>query len=96
MSDGANNPSAQFSVVVTAATSNGAPSFSGGLNIYHYVNEGASATYVLPTITDPESDPCSITITGMPTWTSFDAALNIFTFSPPLSSAGNHDVNFNL
>lgn len=79
---------------MTAATSNGAPTFSVDLNIYHYVNAGASGTYVLPTITDPESDPSSITITGMPSWTTFSA--NIFTFSPPLTMTGNHGVNFDL
>lgn len=95
MSDGNNEPSAQFNVVVTTATSNGAPSFSGGLN-NQFVNEGASATYTLPTITDPESNSCSISITTMPSWVSFSAATNTFTFSPPLSSAATYPIDFNL
>ena len=81
--------------MVTAATSNGAPTFSDGLN-NQFVNEGATGTYVLPTITDPESDTCTITITQKPSWVSFAASSNTFTFSPPLSSTDTYSINFNL
>ena len=95
MSDGNNEPYVQFSVVVTAATSNGAPTFSGGLN-NQFINEGSSGSYVLPSITDPESDICSISVTLIPSWATFSAVSNTFTFNPPLSSAGTHAINFNL
>jgi Putative Ig domain len=80
---------------VTPAASNGAPSFSGGLN-NQFVNEGASISYALPTIIDPETDSCSISITNMPSWGSFASITNTFTFSPPVSSAGTYAINFNL
>jgi hypothetical protein len=60
------------------------------------VNEGASASYALPVITDPESDACSITILAKPDWVTFSAGSNTFTINPPLSSAGTYPVNFNL
>jgi hypothetical protein len=72
---------------MTQRSLNGVPTFSVGL-VKQFVNEGATATYVLPTITDPESDTCTITITVKPPWVSFAAASNTFTFSPPLSSTG--------
>ena len=80
---------------MTQSFSNGAPTFSDGLN-NQFVDEGATATYVLPTITDRESDTCTITITLKPTWVSFEAASNTFTFSPPLSSTGTYYIDFNL
>ena len=81
--------------MVTAASSNGAPTFSDGLN-NQFVNEGATGTYVLPNITDPESDTCTITIIEKPSWVSFAAASNTFTFSPPLSSTGTYYIDFKL
>jgi len=52
--------------------------------------------YVLPAITDPENDPCTITIVNMPSWTTFDDNLKKFTFNPPTGSANDYTISFNL
>ena len=76
-------------------TANNPPTFSDGLN-NQFVNEGATAQYTLPSITDPENDACSIAITTMPNWVSFNYATNVFTFNPPTSTANTYPVLFNL
>jgi hypothetical protein len=80
---------------MTKGSSNGVPTFSVGLK-NQFVDEGATATYVLPTIIDPESDTCTIIITLKPPWVSFKASSRKFTFNPPLSSTGTYSINFNL
>ncbi len=80
---------------MTQRSLNGVPTFSVGLN-NQFVDEGATATYVLPTIIDPESDTCTITIIEKPSWVSFAAASNTFTFSPPLSSTDTYYIDLKL
>jgi hypothetical protein len=52
---------------------------------------GSSLTYTLPSITDPENDPCTVTFTTHPPWATFNQTH--ITFNPPsTAAAGTFEV----
>ncbi len=70
-----------------------APSFATTL-VDQTATEGILSTYTLPTINDPESNTCTVSIVTSPAYVSISGT--VLTFSPPAPSAGTFPITLSV
>ena len=68
-----------FSIAVTAVATNSPPTIGGSPATQ--VNAGESYSFT-PTASDPDNDPVSFTVSGLPSWASFDTATGQLSGTP--------------
>lgn len=76
-----------FSITVTAATVNRAPTISGTPPSAVNVNTQYSFT---PTASDPDGDPISFTVSGLPGWANFNTSTGRLSGTPDAGDVGNY------
>ena len=86
VSDGTDSASlASFSITVSSANTNSAPQISG--NPSTSVNEGQSYAFT-PTATDADGDTLTFSISGQPSWASFNASTGRLSGTPGAGDVG--------
>ena len=74
-----------FTIEVTAA--NGAPQITG--NALPDIGAGSNYSFI-PTASDPDGDTLTFSISGMPSWASFDTATGELSGTPAASDVGSY------